>query len=44
MAALGSALVMLFVYTNKKRKIQRWHGAMLILAYVGYLAYRIATL
>jgi cation:H+ antiporter len=44
MAALGSALVMLFVYTNKKRNIQRWHGAMLILAYVGYLAYRIATL
>ena len=44
MAALASALVMLFVYTNKKREIKRWHGAVLLLVYAVYLAWRIATL
>ena len=44
MAALGSALVLGFVYLNKQRKIQRWHGAILLLAYGTYLAYRICTL
>ena len=44
MAALGSALVMGFVYLNKKREIKRWHGAVLLVVYVGYLAYRIAIL
>ena len=44
MAALGSALVLGFVYLNKQRKIQRWHGALLLLCYAAYLAYRIITL
>ena len=44
MAAVGSALVLSFVYLNKQRKIQRWHGALLLLAYAGYLAYRIMGL
>ena len=44
MAALASLLVMLFVYTNKKREIKRWHGAILLLTYAAYLAYRIITL
>ena len=44
MAALASSLVMLFVYTNKKREIKRWHGAVLLLVYAVYLAWRIATL
>lgn len=44
MAALGSALVLGFVYLNKQRKIQRWHGALLLLAYAGYLTYRIMGL
>ncbi len=44
MAALGSAFVMGFVYLNRKREIRRWHGAVLILTYAGYLAYRIAIL
>jgi cation:H+ antiporter len=44
MAALASLLVMLFVYTNKKREIKRWHGAILLLVYAAYLAYRIITL
>ena len=44
MAALGSILVLGFVYLNKKREIRRWHGAILLLVYGGYLAYRILTL
>jgi cation:H+ antiporter len=44
MAALGSALVLGFVYLNKKREIRRWHGALLLLCYAVYLAYRILTL
>ena len=44
MAALASLLVILFVYTNKKREIKRWHGAILLLTYAAYLAYRIITL
>ena len=44
MAALGSLLVMLFVYLSKKHEIKRWHGAVLLLTYAGYLTYRIVTL
>jgi cation:H+ antiporter len=44
MAALGSVLVMLFVYLTKKHEIKRWHGALLLLTYAAYLAYRIITL
>ena len=44
MAALGSILVMLFVYLTKKHEIKRWHGAILLLTYAAYLAYRIITL
>ena len=44
MAALGSILVMLFVYLTKKYEIKRWHGAILLLTYAAYLAYRIVTL
>ena len=44
MAALGSVLVMLFVYLTKKHEIKRWHGALLLLTYAVYLAYRIISL
>jgi len=44
MAALGSILVLGFVYLNKSREIKRWHGAILLLVYGGYLTYRILTL
>ena len=44
MAALGSILVMLFVYLTKKYEIKRWHGAVLLLTYAAYLTYRIITL
>jgi Ca2+/Na+ antiporter len=44
MAALGSIFVMLFVYSTQKREIKRWHGALLLLCYAGYLTYRILSL
>lgn len=44
MAALGSVMVMLFVYLTKKHEIKRWHGAVLLLTYAAYLTYRIITL
>lgn len=44
MAALASALVMLFVSTNKKHQIKRWHGAVLLAVYALYLTYRLMTL
>ncbi len=44
MAALGSILVLGFVYLNKSREIKRWHGAILLLCYAGYLTYRILSL
>ena len=41
MAALGSIIVWLAIKTNHDRKIQRWAGALLLLVYAGYLAYRL---
>lgn len=44
MAAIGSALVMLFVFSTKKHEIQRWHGGVLLLIYATYLLYRVVGL
>ncbi len=44
MAALASAMVMLFVCTNKQHQIKRWHGAVLIVVYICYLTYRLMTM
>ena len=41
MAAAGSIIVWMAVKTNKERKIKRWAGALLLLVYGGYLAYRL---
>ena len=41
MAAMGSIIVWLAVKTNKDRKVQRWAGALLLIVYGGYLAYRL---
>ena len=41
MAALASAMVMLFVYTNRNHQIKRWHGAILLLTYTAYLTFRL---
>lgn len=41
MAAIGSLMVMGFVYTTKKHEIKRWHGAIFLLAYAAYLTFRI---
>ena len=44
MAAAGSIIVWLAVKTNHERKIQRWAGALLLLIYAGYLAYRLMSI
>lgn len=44
MAALGSAMVMLFVYTTKNHEIKRWHGGVLLLIYAAYLTYRLGSI
>ena len=41
MAAAGSIIVWLAVFSNHERKIQRWAGALLLLVYGGYLTYRL---
>ena len=41
MAAIGSIIVWLAVKTDKDRKVQRWAGALLLIVYGGYLAYRL---
>ncbi len=41
MAAAGSIIVWMAVKTNKERKIERWAGALLLLVYGVYLAYRL---
>lgn len=43
MAAIGSIIVWLAVKTNRERKIQRWAGALLMVVYGGYLAYRLLS-
>ena len=44
MAALGCALVWIFVETNKQKEVKRWGGAILLLVYAGYLTYRLLTM
>ncbi len=40
---LSSLMVMLFVYTDKKHEIRRWHGILLLSVYAVYLTYRLMT-
>jgi len=40
--ALGSLLILIFVYTNKAHSIKRWGGAILILIYSAFLYWMIA--
>lgn len=44
LTALGSLLVLLFIYTNKERSIRRWGGATLLLIYTGFLIWKISTI
>ena len=41
MAAAGSIITWLAVFSNHERKVQRWAGALLLLVYGGYLTYRL---
>ena len=44
MAAVGCALVWLFVETNKRKEVKRWEGALLLAVYAAYLTYRLIML
>ena len=44
MVALGSIIVWMAVKTNSERKVQRWAGALLLVVYAGYLAYRLMSI
>jgi len=44
MVASGSVIVWMAVKTNQERKIQRWAGALLLIVYAGYLAYRLMNI
>jgi cation:H+ antiporter len=41
-AALGSLLVLIFVWTNRKYEIKRWAGFLLLLIYAVYLVWMIS--
>jgi len=41
MVVLGSALVWIFVASNRRHAIKRWAGAVLLLVYALYLTYRL---
>ena len=43
MVVLGSVLIWIMV-SGKKHRIERWHGAVLLLIYAAYLTYRLITL
>lgn len=42
--AVSSLLVLLFIYTNRQRSLQRWAGALLLLIYTLYMIWNISTL
>lgn len=42
--AAGSFMVLLFIYSNKERKIQRWGGLLFLLSYTAFLIWKISTL
>lgn len=44
MTALGSLLVLLFIYTNRERSLRRWGGAILLVLYTIFLIWTISTL
>lgn len=42
MVTLGSALALIFVYSNKQHQIKRWHGGVLVTIYFVYLIYTLS--
>ncbi|MBN1125992.1 MAG: calcium/sodium antiporter [Sedimentisphaerales bacterium] len=38
---LGQLLLFLFMFTGKRRKLDRWEGAIFVLIYVGFLLYQV---
>lgn len=43
-AALGSLLVLIFVFTNKNKEVKRWEGLLLLVIYAMYLTWMIFKL
>ncbi len=41
MAMAASAILLVFIASNKRKRITRWHGITLVLVYVGYLIWLI---
>jgi len=44
MVTLSSLMVIIFVYSNPKHEIKRWHGIAMVAVYAIYLTYRLVTL
>lgn len=42
--ALGSVLVLVFIYSNKERTIKRWGGAIFLIIYTLFLFWKITTM
>lgn len=42
--ALGSLLVLFFIYSNKERNIKRWGGLLFLLFYAVFLSWKISTI
>ncbi len=43
-AIIASSLVLLFVISNKKRQITRWHGLILLIIYIIYVTWLISNI
>ena len=43
MVMLASLLLFLFMFTGKKRSLDRWEGLIFLLCYVSYIVYLVAT-
>ncbi len=41
---IGSLLIIIFIYLNKERAIQRWSGALFLMLYTVFISLRIATI
>jgi len=44
MVTLSALMVIIFVHSNPKHEIKRWHGIVMVAVYAIYLTYRLVTL
>jgi len=43
MTVLASLIMFILVFVSKKQTIEKWAGALMILIYIGYLAFLISS-